>query len=82
LKTKIVSNQTLLQLFDKFAYELEDNEKQVKLSNISEVYYVTLKHPVVAKEVDTSVIHERIKHQIKIEKVQAKDIFNMLEVIE
>jgi hypothetical protein len=70
-----------LQLFDKFAYELEDNEKQVKLQNITEVYYATLKHPVLAKEVDTSIIHERIKHQLTIEKLQAKDLFNILEVI-
>lgn len=69
MKTKIVSNQTLLQLFDKFAYELEDNEKHVKLQNITEVYYGTLKHSVLAKEVDTSIIHERIKHQLKTEKL-------------
>jgi hypothetical protein len=38
-KTKIVSNQTLLQMFDKWNYELEDGAKQVKASNIAEVYY-------------------------------------------
>jgi hypothetical protein len=37
--TKVVSNQNLLQMLDKFTYELEDIEgKPVKAANIAEVY--------------------------------------------
>jgi hypothetical protein len=37
--TKVVNNQTLLQMLDKFTYELEDvTGKPVKAANIAEVY--------------------------------------------
>jgi hypothetical protein len=53
-KTKILSNQTLLQMFDKWYYELEDETKSVRLSNIAEVYYQVLRHEVISKEIETA----------------------------
>jgi hypothetical protein len=41
---KIITNQTLLQIFDKWNYELEDPEKIVKASNVAEVYYQVTHH--------------------------------------
>jgi hypothetical protein len=64
MKTKIVSNQTLLQLYDKFAYELEDVEKKVKLSSIAEVYYTSLMHSVIQSEIEVTTVHQRIIHQL------------------
>ena len=38
-KTKTVSNQSILQLFDKWNYELETPEKGIYVTNLAEVYY-------------------------------------------
>jgi hypothetical protein len=68
----------LLQIFDKFNYELEDPEKQVRISTLAEVYYQMLRHEILSKEIDTSIIENRILATS--EGFQAKDIFNVLSV--
>jgi hypothetical protein len=43
-------------MFDKWNYELEDSTKAVKASNIAEVYYHVMRHDVISKEVETSLM--------------------------
>lgn len=53
-KTKSISNQVLLQIFDKWNYELEDPEKNIRLSNLAEVYYQVCMNDALQKEIDVT----------------------------
>jgi len=75
-KLKLLSNQTLLELFDRFNYELEDPAKPVKMSSLSEVYYQVLIHEALSKEIDCSLMEQRFSPS----DLKAKDLFNFLSV--
>ena len=75
-KLKLLSNQTLLELFDRFNYELEDPAKPVKMSSLSEVYYQVLSHEALSKEVDSTLMEQRFKSG----ELKAKDLFNFVSV--
>jgi hypothetical protein len=79
--TKVVSNQTLLQMLDKFTYELEDLEgKPVKASNLAEVYYHVKRHEILSKEVECAGMEDRLmKHQGQL---KARDLFNIMSVMD
>jgi hypothetical protein len=77
--TKVISNQTLLEIFDKWNYELEDQEKNIKVGNLAEAYYQVMSHDIIKKEVDPKLMEERI---IKCTEFKAKDLFNIMHVTE
>jgi hypothetical protein len=77
LKTKIITSQTLLEIFDRFSYELEDENKAIKVANLAETYFQVCSHEVLRKEIDLAAIEERIK---SCQKFKAKDLFNILSV--
>ena len=52
--TKTVNNQTLLQMFDRLSYEVEDEDKSIKSQHLSEVYYQVMLHEVLKEEIDAS----------------------------
>ena len=76
-KTKIINNQTLLELFDRFNYELEDHGKPIKVSNLAETYYQVLSHEALRKEIDSTQMEVRLSGM---KGFKGKDIFNVLSV--
>lgn len=77
-KTKTIANQTLLEIFDKWSYELDDEDKTARVTTLAEVYYQVLSHPVLRGEVDMSVVEKKILETKDL--VKPKDIFNLLHV--
>ncbi|TNV86039.1 hypothetical protein FGO68_gene9977 [Halteria grandinella] len=78
--TKVIANQTLLQIFDKWSYELEDDQRAIQIGILAEAYYQVMNQSALRKEVDPKVMENRI---IKSgERLKAKDVFNIMHVTE
>lgn len=75
-KMKLINNQTLLEIFDRFNYELEDIEKPIKMSTLSEVYYHVLSHEVLSKEIEA----RQMELKFALDGIQAKELFNFISV--
>jgi hypothetical protein len=60
-------------------YELEDTEKKIKISNLSEVYYQLLMNESLKIDIDSEIMESRI---LSMRDFKAKDIFDILTVTE
>jgi hypothetical protein len=81
--TKVISNQTLLEIFDKWSYELEDNDNSIRVGHLAETYYQVMTHSALQKEIDPKVMEDRLAHYSSSDaKFTAKDVFNVLYVTE
>ena len=79
-KVKTISNQTLLEVYDRWSYELEDENKKIKTSLLAEVYYQSLSHHSLREEVDRVNVERRLMDEAN--QFKARDIFNVLSVTE
>ena len=66
-----------MEIFDRWNYELEEENNLIKVANLAETYYSICSHDVLRKEIDVETMEKRIQ---SCEKFKAKDLFNILSV--